>query len=279
MGSPSPWSFRPDGNRIDDGAHPDRTAFCHGSGGDGRRRDNDKRVEAFLALLHREVRRHRPASFYADALGISTTHLNRVVKAKTGFSTQELIARRLLRKHSVNCSSRRTQSRRLRSGWLCRPAYFSRFFTRQTGPHPETLETAGTEAAGFAAGLNGGQDCHQSFGQRWLNRSISTWRILSIGIPRSRIRHHPRCEPFGAKARNQIVIRAHHMQRYRTRCIGPGDDRGGLMISQDDEDGVLAEARHIAPERLQRIIDRRDVLGAHPVRIRPDHGGWSPLVA
>lgn len=99
--------------------------------------DNDKRVEAFLALLHREVRRHRPASFYADALGISTTHLNRVVKAKTGFSTQELIARRLLEEaqRELLFTPDTVQEVAFRLGFAD-PAYFSRFFTRQTGLTP-----------------------------------------------------------------------------------------------------------------------------------------------
>ncbi len=34
--------------------------------------ENHRRVEAFSSLLHREVRNHRPASFYADALGIGS---------------------------------------------------------------------------------------------------------------------------------------------------------------------------------------------------------------
>lgn len=99
--------------------------------------DNDRRIEALLALLHREVRRHRPASYYADALGISTTHLNRVVKARTGFSTQDLIARRLLEEaqRELLFTPDSVQEVAYRLGFAD-PAYFSRFFTRQTGVTP-----------------------------------------------------------------------------------------------------------------------------------------------
>jgi AraC family transcriptional activator of pobA len=99
--------------------------------------DNDRRLEALLALLHREVREHRPASFYADALGISTTHLNRVVKAKTGFNTQTLIAQRLLEEaqRELLFTPGSVQEVAYRLGFAD-PAYFSRFFTRQTGLTP-----------------------------------------------------------------------------------------------------------------------------------------------
>lgn len=99
--------------------------------------DNDRRIEALLALLHREVRQHRPASFYANALGISTTHLNRVVKAKTGLSTQDLIARRLLEEaqRELLFTPDSVQEVAFRLGFAD-PAYFSRFFTRQTGVTP-----------------------------------------------------------------------------------------------------------------------------------------------
>lgn len=101
--------------------------------------ENDRRIEALLALLHREVRQHRPASFYAERLGISTTHLNRVVKSKTGLSTQELIARRLLEEaqRELLFTPGSVQEIGFRLGFAD-PAYFSRFFTRQTGITPRT---------------------------------------------------------------------------------------------------------------------------------------------
>ena len=99
--------------------------------------DNDRRLEAFSSLLHREVRNHRTASFYADALGITPTHLNRVLKAKTGFVTQELVAQRLIdetqRELLFTPGSIKEVAFRL---GFSDPAYFSRFFSRQTGMTP-----------------------------------------------------------------------------------------------------------------------------------------------
>lgn len=99
--------------------------------------DNDRRLEAFSSLLQREVRNHRPASFYADALGITPTHLNRVLKAKTGLSTQELIARRLIEEtqRELLFTPGSIKEVAFRLGFSD-PAYFSRFFTRQTGVTP-----------------------------------------------------------------------------------------------------------------------------------------------
>ncbi|MDH4439286.1 MAG: helix-turn-helix domain-containing protein [Rhizobium sp.] len=101
--------------------------------------DNDRRIEALLALLHREVRQHRPASFYAETLGISPTHLNRVVKEKTGISTQALIARRLLEEaqRELLFTPGSVQEVAFRLGFAD-PAYFSRFFTRQAGMTPRS---------------------------------------------------------------------------------------------------------------------------------------------
>jgi len=99
--------------------------------------ENDRRLEAFSSLLHREVRNHRPASFYAHALGITPTHLNRVLKAKTGLGTQELVARRLIeeaqRELLFTPGSIKEVSFRL---GFSDPAYFSRFFSRQTAMTP-----------------------------------------------------------------------------------------------------------------------------------------------
>ncbi|MDH4414756.1 MAG: helix-turn-helix domain-containing protein [Rhizobium sp.] len=99
--------------------------------------DNDRRLEAFSSLLHREVRNQRPASFYANSLGITPTHLNRVLKAKTGFGTQELVARRLIEEsqRELLFTPGSIKEIAFRLGFSD-PAYFSRFFSRQTGMTP-----------------------------------------------------------------------------------------------------------------------------------------------
>ncbi|WP_237371616.1 helix-turn-helix domain-containing protein [Rhizobium sp. SL42] len=99
--------------------------------------ENDRRMEALTAMMHREVRNHRAASFYAKALGISPTHLNRVVKNKAGVSTQDLLMRRLLEEaqRELLFTPGSIQEVAFRLGFAD-PAYFSRFFTRQTGTTP-----------------------------------------------------------------------------------------------------------------------------------------------
>ncbi|WP_244618725.1 helix-turn-helix domain-containing protein [Rhizobium sp. 18065] len=99
--------------------------------------ENDRRMEVLNAMMHREVKNHRAASFYAKALGISPTHLNRVVKDKAGVSTQELLMRRLLEEaqRELLFAPGSIQEVAFRLGFAD-PAYFSRFFTRQTGSTP-----------------------------------------------------------------------------------------------------------------------------------------------
>lgn len=111
--------------------------------------ENDRRIEAFSALLHREVRNHRPASFYASALGITPTHLNRVLRAKTGLGTQDLIARRLTEEaqRELLFTPGSVKEVAFRLGFSD-PAYFSRFFSRQTGMTPGAWREIETRQTG-----------------------------------------------------------------------------------------------------------------------------------
>jgi AraC family transcriptional activator of pobA len=94
-------------------------------------------MEALTTLMHYEVRNHRPAGFYAKALGISPTHLNRIVRQKTGASTRDLLTRRMLEEaqRELLFTPGSIQEMAFRLGFAD-PAYFSRFFTRQTGLTP-----------------------------------------------------------------------------------------------------------------------------------------------
>lgn len=98
---------------------------------------NQQRVERFASLLRRHLREHKPATFYADQLGISTTHLNRILRATTGEGTQSMIARALLEeaKRELMFATGTVQDIALRLGFLD-PAYFSRFFTHHAGLTP-----------------------------------------------------------------------------------------------------------------------------------------------
>lgn len=95
------------------------------------------RLDRLTGLIHRHFRDHRPVSFYAAELGLSLTHLNRVVKAATGRAPSELIAAKLLdeAKRDLIFSRAPIQEISYRLGFSD-PAYFSRFFVKQTGQPP-----------------------------------------------------------------------------------------------------------------------------------------------
>lgn len=99
--------------------------------------ENERRIERLAALVHQHFRSHKPASFYADQLGISPTHLNRVVKNMTGAGAHEFINRKLVdeAKRELVFTSATAQEIGFRLGFSD-PAYFSRYFLRHTGLTP-----------------------------------------------------------------------------------------------------------------------------------------------
>jgi AraC family transcriptional activator of pobA len=95
------------------------------------------RMKALQTLVNRHFRDHHPAQFYADQLGISPTHLNRIAKATTGQSTNNLIAGRLIEqaKRDLVFTSAKIKQIAYDLGFND-PAYFSRFFTKEIGLTP-----------------------------------------------------------------------------------------------------------------------------------------------
>jgi AraC family transcriptional regulator, transcriptional activator of pobA len=100
--------------------------------------EKSQRLERLNGLIHHHLRAHKPASFYAGELGISPTHLNRFVKSVTGQGAHELISRKLTdeakRELVFSFGSIKDISDRL---GFADPAYFSRFFSKQTGVTPQ----------------------------------------------------------------------------------------------------------------------------------------------
>ncbi|MDX3977070.1 helix-turn-helix domain-containing protein [Shinella sp.] len=96
-----------------------------------------RRMEHLNGLIHQYFRAQRPAGFYAEKLGISPTHLNRIVKAATGLSAHAYIGRKMIdeAKRELVFTDMPAQEIGLRLGFAD-PAYFSRYFLRETGETP-----------------------------------------------------------------------------------------------------------------------------------------------
>lgn len=95
------------------------------------------RMEALGALIGAHFREHRPVGFYADRLGISAAHLNRIARRATGRSVSRLLTLRLVEeaRRDLVFTFLPAQSIALSLGFSD-PAYFSRFFRKQTGLTP-----------------------------------------------------------------------------------------------------------------------------------------------
>lgn len=100
-------------------------------------------VQAFQTLVDREFANARPMGFYAGALGITPTHLNRVCKQVLGASALSVIERRvaLEAKRYLMFSALSVKEIAGVLGYQD-PAYFNRFFARQVGVAPGMFRKA-----------------------------------------------------------------------------------------------------------------------------------------
>ena len=100
-------------------------------------REAARRMEHLNGLIQQHFRGQKPANFYAQELGISPTHLNRIVKAATGLAAHAYIGRKLIdeAKRELVFTEMPAQEIGLRLGFAD-PAYFSRYFLRETGKTP-----------------------------------------------------------------------------------------------------------------------------------------------
>ncbi len=99
-------------------------------------RDQD-RVEALLDLIETHYRARPTVAFLANRLGLSPAHLNRLARAATGLSIQGLTDRRTLEaaRRDLVFTPSPVQAIAYSLGFAD-PAYFNRFFRRQTGMTP-----------------------------------------------------------------------------------------------------------------------------------------------
>jgi len=97
----------------------------------------------FLALVETHLLAHWTVAQYAQRLGLSTARLNRLARAASGRTAQELVHERLTREacRRLLYVAAPAASLAMDLGFED-PAYFSRFFRRQTGLSPQKWRAA-----------------------------------------------------------------------------------------------------------------------------------------
>lgn len=95
------------------------------------------RLETLTTLIATNFRSRKPAAFYAAALGISATHLNRFIRDATGLSLLELVATHIMEAARRDLVFTPTPVHSIGySLGFSDPAYFSRFFRKHAGLSP-----------------------------------------------------------------------------------------------------------------------------------------------
>jgi AraC family transcriptional activator of pobA len=95
------------------------------------------RIARLNDLIGLHFREHLPVDFYARELNVSVTHLNRITKAQTGRTMNELLSDKIIAqaKRDLVFTSMTAQEVAHSLGFAD-PAYFTRFFSRETGDTP-----------------------------------------------------------------------------------------------------------------------------------------------
>ncbi len=102
----------------------------------------------FMLLVESHFMDHWPLERYASRLGMSTTRLNRLVRAEAGRSALQCIHDRLTREACRRLAYVAAPASRLAVDLgFDDPAYFNRFFKRQTGMTPLRWRVAHRQAA------------------------------------------------------------------------------------------------------------------------------------
>jgi AraC family transcriptional activator of pobA len=106
--------------------------------------DRQQLLKRLQALIEAHFLAHWSVADYARALALSTSHLTRCVKAATGQPVSHLIEARLLReaRRQLIFTNKRLATISDELGFVD-PAYFSRFFSRNTGLSPRAFRQRG----------------------------------------------------------------------------------------------------------------------------------------
>ncbi|SES41494.1 AraC family transcriptional regulator, transcriptional activator of pobA [Rhizobium sp. NFR03] len=99
--------------------------------------DKRRRIDALRALIQEHFRAHKPVAFYAEALGVSPTHLNRIVRSALGCTAHDLIAEKLMEESKAQLLFSTAPASEVAAHLgFADPAYFSRFFFSRSGEAP-----------------------------------------------------------------------------------------------------------------------------------------------
>ncbi len=95
------------------------------------------RLQMLETLIAAHFREHRSVGFYAEKVGVSVAQLNRIARQEAGASVTQLLARRLVdaARRDLIFTPTPVQAIAYSLGFQD-PAYFNRFFRRQTGTTP-----------------------------------------------------------------------------------------------------------------------------------------------
>ena len=117
--------------------HRARSVTSSRAGGAGRARLH---AEAFRELVDERFRDTRRVADYADAIGVSQTHLNRVCRQVLGASSLAVIERRLALEARRQLLFSTLSIKQIGAGLgYDDPAYFTRFLKRMLGTAPATF--------------------------------------------------------------------------------------------------------------------------------------------
>jgi AraC family transcriptional regulator, transcriptional activator of pobA len=115
----------------------------------GDRALGNRHARQFQGLVDRHFRDERTVAFYADKLGISETHLNRIARGAFDLSALGVITQKLIREAARDLIFTRFAVKEIAySLGFDDPAYFTRFFTKHMGSSPARFRAAQTRAAG-----------------------------------------------------------------------------------------------------------------------------------
>ncbi|MBI1619074.1 helix-turn-helix domain-containing protein [Aquamicrobium zhengzhouense] len=120
-----------------------RSVSAAGAADDGLDDRDRHRIETLATLIAANFREHKPVSFYSETLGVSAAHLNRIARRATGYSVLGLITMQLLEAARRDLVFTPTSVQGIAYGLgFSDPAYFNRFFRRQTGMTPGAFREA-----------------------------------------------------------------------------------------------------------------------------------------